>query len=568
MAEQRKPFRFRLPWTSAAPTPRPATESLPSRPTTETKSTTGIPIQRPPFRPPGIAPVQSPSTQARNQTGGKSLLPSLSRRTQTRATSVPPPSSRTGPQSRASSVPPSPTRTASKSRAASKSQPALQPQSTSPLASEHGGQTLQSTAPKSSQLTQNITQPASLASQQEKPTAAVSKPQSQKSRSEKELPSDSISNSQGYIQVSTTSQSDKEKIQLTRVSGDEKVAAPPSTEATETSSNQNIDSISRNPNPVSDIQSKFHETQEERKSVQEPMNEQTIKDKMFGQPLESSTADLKTTSASGTQTFQAEEKQQGAQQTFDRKEISYPGGKEIKDMRSVHPVNRNISSISHQQPVVPNGEGSSLQKEIREDISKFFHKLSTVNSSHPMDDKQVSVITLAGDNRGATMHIGSESDQKEETVHIHRGYRHNPEDSPDMTTDGEGSFRKGSKDSMKEDKRTRTYINSNIQNLNNSIMFDSSITERNPGVHLILRHISAESMKSNEKSKLFETCKAEFNIIPAEKLTYQPNVQTRSLRDIFLESSDSDPDHLEKPWHHGCRYNSVEKKKDKDIGIL
>ncbi|KAJ7966767.1 proteoglycan 4 [Quillaja saponaria] len=568
MAERRQPFRFRLPWVSAAPAARRPTESLPPRPTTETQS----PAQ--PTTTESKVSLQPASlSQPPSQTRDNSSMPSPSRTTQSREASVPHSPSRTGPQSQASSLRPSSTRTASKS------QPAAQHRSPTPLASEHAGQTLQTTAQDSTGLTQNITHPALLASQQEKPTVAVPKPESQESQSEKELQSDSISNSQEYIQVKSTSEPDSEKLQINQVSANEQKAAAPSTEAIKTTSpNQKKKSISirDNPNPVSETQSNFHETgQEEENAVRETMKVQRTEDQEIGKPMQSSTAESNTASASGTKpkdlltmAFQAEKNQHDAAKTFDRKDISIPGGKENKIVRSTSPVNRDISSISHQKPVVSNGEGVPLQKEIKEDISNFFHKLAAGNSLLPMDDKPVSVVTLAGDNRGATMHIGSESAKKEESVHIYRAYKVNPDESPDMTTDEEGSFRKGSKESNKEDKLPRTYVNNNIQNVNNSIMFDSSITGENPGVHLFLPHTPAESIRLNEKPAVIETRKAEFNITPAEKLTYQTNVRRRCLRGLFLESSDSDQDNPEKPRRHGCRYNCVEKKKEKGNGIL
>ncbi|XP_039045827.1 uncharacterized protein LOC120185771 [Hibiscus syriacus] len=236
----------------------------------------------------------------------------------------------------------------------------------------------------------------------------------------------------------------------------------------------------------------------------------------------------------------------------------------------LNPKNESTPNKAHQKHVSSNWEQVPLHEEIRKDISKFVHKLTTGQPQLHTEQQSISVLTLAGENRGATFHLGSESSKKDGLVHIHRGYKINPDDSPDATTDGEGSSRvRTPKDSAtKENPASRAYVNNNIQSINNSIVSESSVNARNPGVHLELLHNLAELIKSSTKAEHAEPRKAEFNITSAEKLTHEPTVRRRCLRALFAESSDSDPDNPKKPRRHGCRYSCEEKNKQKEKGVL
>ncbi|KAI3814667.1 hypothetical protein L1987_14310 [Smallanthus sonchifolius] len=78
---------------------------------------------------------------------------------------------------------------------------------------------------------------------------------------------------------------------------------------------------------------------------------------------------------------------------------------------------------------------------------------------------------------------------------IKRGYKLN---SDTTAHDGDGSSQRDSNAS--ENKKPKAIVNSNIQGINNSMMFNSSVTERNPGVHLgFYRDLSSinDSMMKN-----------------------------------------------------------------------
>ncbi|KAG4931721.1 hypothetical protein JHK84_048714 [Glycine max] len=249
--------------------------------------------------------------------------------------------------------------------------------------------------------------------------------------------------------------------------------------------------------------------------------------------------------------FHGEKKHHGAQETVERKIMfatTNPIGKDTKVVSSTDEGTRNVSSssISPEKTASSSGEKAPpLQKGIKDDITNFVHKLTaSVHPTQHVDEKQFSVITLAGDNRGATMHLGSESAKKEGSIHIHRAYKSDPEDTNEVTTDGEENT---------NEEVGMAYVNSNIQSINNSLMFHGSITERDPGVQVTLPQKPAEPIKPDDKpSPGLETQRTQFNINRAEKSTYQPTVG-RSIRGPFLKPND-------KPRRPGCNFSC-----DKDI---
>lgn len=113
----------------------------------------------------------------------------------------------------------------------------------------------------------------------------------------------------------------------------------------------------------------------------------------------------------------------------------------------------------------------SLDQEVREMISTLTTRLGSIQRSQKPgssstqtqdnsneDDQGVRIITLAGTNLGATMR-GETTDDKTSG---------GPQGSPDLP----------------EHEDFATYVNSNFQAINNSIMFGGSYTTNDPGVHL------------------------------------------------------------------------------------
>ncbi|XP_057434956.1 uncharacterized protein LOC130727736 [Lotus japonicus] len=197
----------------------------------------------------------------------------------------------------------------------------------------------------------------------------------------------------------------------------------------------------------------------------------------------------------------------GSLLTSERKMV-FPSssGKDIKLAASSDPVIREVSSISNDE------------KPIDDDISNFDHKLATV------DEKRVSVMTLAGENRGATMQVAESTRKKNGSIH------------------GE--------------ENSSSYVNSNIQSMNNSLISHGSINGRDPGVRVILQQQPEEDKQCFEK----ENPRPEVKIHRAERLNHVPTpiVRRRCLRGLLLEPSDSDPDNPDKPRRHGCKVSCGE----------
>ncbi|KAK7283365.1 hypothetical protein RIF29_12828 [Crotalaria pallida] len=209
---------------------------------------------------------------------------------------------------------------------------------------------------------------------------------------------------------------------------------------------------------------------------------------------------------------------------------------DLKIVSSADPDTNNVksSSMSPEEPPQQN-----------DDISK----------SGNMNEKTVSVVTLTGDNKGATMHVGSSS-KKEGSIHIHRAYKTNQ--TEETTDDDEENSRN---DSTEKDEAEKVIVNSNIQSINNSMMLHGSISGRDPGVRVILPQYSvAVPVPPQEPIKHAETHrKGEVN-----KLSYQPRpvIRRRCLRGLLLEPSDSEPDNPHKPRRHGCKVRCGEIRKD------
>ncbi|CAH9077873.1 unnamed protein product [Cuscuta europaea] len=179
----------------------------------------------------------------------------------------------------------------------------------------------------------------------------------------------------------------------------------------------------------------------------------------------------------------------------------------------------------------------------------------------------VKVITLAGDNKGASMQLGFDpSSKKERPIHIHRAYKSNHGDhrivdkEAIITTDIEEAGRKSnSQETNQEQEVLAVYVNSNVQGLNNAILVDCTITERNPGVSMhIPSCLQTEPVNSNDETAPIRTHEA----VQLKKLAHeaQPTLRRRCLRGLLLESdSETDSNPSKRPRRHGCRVGCKDK---------
>ncbi|GMJ00489.1 hypothetical protein like AT1G63310 [Hibiscus trionum] len=139
--------------------------------------------------------------------------------------------------------------------------------------------------------------------------------------------------------------------------------------------------------------------------------------------------------------------------------------------------------LESSKPHHSSGEGDKhrvLDKEINDMISSITRRVCGIHepgSSHGGDDDGdehgTRIITLAGSNAGATMR--SELDEKSGSPH---------------------GISIGEPDTLS------TYVNSNFQAVNNSIMLGSSYNTNDPGVHLDISDVyQHEGKKSADKHR-------------------------------------------------------------------
>ncbi|XP_078179160.1 uncharacterized protein LOC144573291 [Carex rostrata] len=138
----------------------------------------------------------------------------------------------------------------------------------------------------------------------------------------------------------------------------------------------------------------------------------------------------------------------------------------------------------------PSSTRTSFQKDIKGGISKLIQKISANNQFSPGSDRGTSIITLAGENKGASMYIGQENEEQTSTF---TGRAPNGKDEIEIKND-------------EEDSQISANVNSNVQSINNSVLRESKCDTRDPGVHL--RFSSAtkkEKMKKREAIRLQNT---------------------------------------------------------------
>ncbi|KAG7986647.1 hypothetical protein I3843_03G091900 [Carya illinoinensis] len=556
MADQRQTFRFRLPWqsvTSSQPPPlRPTTESRPSRPAPEiqtpAQTATAVPI-RPPFRSVGIAPAVQPQAQVPQRTEPQ---PSSQFRTATellQATPEPVPQSQAG-----GSVPSSPSRT-------SQIQPASgtslnPPWSPSRLFSQPTGLTTsQPTAAPQSRAAGSVPSSPTRTSQIQPASGTSLNPPWSPSRFFSQPTGVTTSQPTGATALQPT----PEPAPQSRAAGSVPSSPSRTSQIQPASDSPQLSPHLLLPEKESKPVVSHPLSQEPQPKAQVPSEDIFVSQKQT--PIETS-SQLDGVVTRPTKVFL----------TTDQPQKTDSDAKP----KSEHPKDKKISSKSTTQrpsTVVSDGAQLPLHEAVRGDIFKHLQKLTT---SYPIDEKPVSVITIAGGNEGASMHLALESAEKEGRVHMQRGYKLSPTESTEATADGEESSKaKRSENPItKEKPPSRAYVNSNVQSVNNSILLDHSITERNPGVQLVLSNEEEEPVKSSTgKPEPLETRKAESNITPAEKHTYEPTVERQCLMTgLFMEPtpSDSDPENAGKPpADRGYETDSGgETDKDKEIGIL
>ncbi|KAL7083091.1 hypothetical protein ACP275_14G140400 [Erythranthe tilingii] len=112
---------------------------------------------------------------------------------------------------------------------------------------------------------------------------------------------------------------------------------------------------------------------------------------------------------------------------------------------------------------------------------------SRTSTKKPSDSEGLGmrVITLAGENKGAIMELSSHSSQKKKKHFVGNPRTLQNSSRSSSESDEDGSSSNKSKRGMRTP-MTAAYLNSNVQGLNNSILYNTNFQHNDPGVHLSL----------------------------------------------------------------------------------
>ncbi|KAL2486037.1 Uncharacterized protein Adt_30793 [Abeliophyllum distichum] len=135
-----------------------------------------------------------------------------------------------------------------------------------------------------------------------------------------------------------------------------------------------------------------------------------------------------------------------------------------------------------------NTQNSSIASNGRRELTKDPNK--KISDSEKMG---MSVITLAGENKGAVMelspHKKNHSTTNPHSLHKNTHYTKLWNEGEKSSSDEEGRSKNNKATAMQSPPMT-AYVNSNVQGVNNSIFFNGSSTHQNPGVHLSINRKS------------------------------------------------------------------------------
>jgi hypothetical protein len=160
---------------------------------------------------------------------------------------------------------------------------------------------------------------------------------------------------------------------------------------------------------------------------------------------------------------------------------------------------KNSSSDSNQgnmnhapHPKKKEIENGQERFESRAKPPHFSSGMAMSNSGHKKSQKDMKVITLAGENIGALMELGHNVHGYDKKMH--HGGTNLTSKSP--AQDGKASQSMDNKSTTRSKPMT-SLVNSNVHSINNSLLFNSSCTQRSPGVYV--------TYKSNSKGKAHKT---------------------------------------------------------------
>ncbi|XP_049376858.1 vegetative cell wall protein gp1-like [Solanum stenotomum] len=149
----------------------------------------------------------------------------------------------------------------------------------------------------------------------------------------------------------------------------------------------------------------------------------------------------------------------------------------------VHETMRANANGHHVLQTARNGNTVESWKQETVKKDKGVQK-KKVSNSDAADDFGTSVLTLAGDNKGAIMELSPSRKTYSPQSLQKKGSPKSWSSEDDGEKSGNESGRKGDKMQNKSLPMT-AFMNSNVQGINNSILHNASCTHHDPGVHLV-----------------------------------------------------------------------------------
>ncbi|KAL4312195.1 hypothetical protein GQ457_01G054840 [Hibiscus cannabinus] len=157
----------------------------------------------------------------------------------------------------------------------------------------------------------------------------------------------------------------------------------------------------------------------------------------------------------------------------------------ISSATTVKPAIQNQIQSPKIKPPIAEAEQTMMDKSkgwlfggIGKAPSKESEKGGGKKYSSDSEDAGMRIITITGDNRGAFMEINQSNHHK----NGYQGSPHRLQSSSNKAGDGKMKSKSNSSKRMP----MNVFINSNVQGINNSIVYYSSCAYHDPGVHLTL----------------------------------------------------------------------------------
>ncbi|CAA2986387.1 Hypothetical predicted protein [Olea europaea subsp. europaea] len=159
--------------------------------------------------------------------------------------------------------------------------------------------------------------------------------------------------------------------------------------------------------------------------------------------------------------------------------------KDVLVQETIEKFPKLMQSNSHNSSIAPNGKKESPKAKVPNKKTSDSEKLG------------MSMITLAGDNKGAVMELSPSRNKNYSITNpqsLHKnGNLAKPEGEKSSShEEGRSNKEKNKKAMAMQSPPTTAYVNSNVQGVNNSIFFNSSSTHQNPGVHLSINRKANE----------------------------------------------------------------------------